>query len=57
MIAKVRAICCALDGSVEEVAWIGVRWKVKKKTYAHVLEIRTRSRPRTSKLPNETAGC
>ncbi len=40
MIGKVRAICRGLEGSVEEVAWIGVRWKVKKRTYAHVLEIK-----------------
>jgi hypothetical protein len=40
VIAKVRAICRGLEGSVEEVAWVGVRWKVRKRTYAHVLEIK-----------------
>jgi hypothetical protein len=40
VIAKVRAICMKLDGTVEEKAWVGVRWTVKRSTYAHVLEIK-----------------
>ena len=39
VLAKVRAICAALEGSVEERAWVGVRWQVRKRTYAHVLVV------------------
>lgn len=40
ILAKLRAICRALPDAYEEDAWIGTRWMVKKKNFAHVLEIR-----------------
>ena len=34
-----RAICLALPEAYEEAAWIGVRWRVRKRTFAHLLPI------------------
>ena len=36
---RLRAICLALPDAYEEKAWAGVRWKVRTKTFAHVLGI------------------
>ena len=41
---RLKAICDALPGSVEEPAWVGVRWRLGKKTFAHVLPL-TRGKP------------
>ena len=35
----VRAAAMALPEVVEEDAWIGVRWRVRGRTFAHVLDI------------------
>jgi hypothetical protein len=32
-------VCLGLPGVYEEQAWVGVRWMVRKKTFAHVLGI------------------
>ena len=39
VIDRLRAICAELPGVDEEPAWVGVRWRVRKKTFAHVLAI------------------
>ncbi|NRF67350.1 MmcQ/YjbR family DNA-binding protein [Aquincola sp. S2] len=39
VLAKLRAICLALPEVVEESAWTGIRWSVRKKNFAHVLMI------------------
>src|SRR5690348_893435 len=39
IIARLSAICDALPEVVEEDAWIGVRWRVRGRTFAHVLPI------------------
>jgi len=36
---RLKAICRALPNAVEEPAWLGMRWKVGGKTFAHVLPI------------------
>jgi predicted DNA-binding protein (MmcQ/YjbR family) len=38
-VERVRAICLALPGVVEEQAWVGTRWVVRKKNFAHVVDI------------------
>jgi hypothetical protein len=35
----VRALCLALPGAYEEAAWVGTRWMVRKKNFAHVVRI------------------
>lgn len=37
--ARLRAICLTLPDASEERAWVGTRWVVRKKTFAHVLGV------------------
>jgi predicted DNA-binding protein (MmcQ/YjbR family) len=39
IVARLRAVCQGLPEAYEEPAWTGVRWRVRKRTFAHVLEI------------------
>ena len=39
VLAKLRAICLALPGVSEEAAWVGTRWVVGKRNFAHVVRI------------------
>jgi hypothetical protein len=38
-VAELRAICLGLPEAREERAWVGTRWMVGKKTFAHVLTV------------------
>jgi hypothetical protein len=38
-LARLRAICGALPEVREEAAWVGTRWRIRGKTFAHVLVI------------------
>ncbi|OZC53790.1 hypothetical protein CH267_16475 [Rhodococcus sp. 06-621-2] len=35
----IRAVCSRLPETVEERAWTGVRWRVRTRTFAHVLVV------------------
>jgi hypothetical protein len=39
LLAKLRAICLALPEVTEEAAWVGTRYCVRKKNFAHILSI------------------
>jgi hypothetical protein len=39
VLARLRAACAPLPEIVEEPAWVGTRWRVRTKTFAHVLTI------------------
>jgi predicted DNA-binding protein (MmcQ/YjbR family) len=39
ILRRVRSICMALPDAYEEEAWTGVRWRVRKRTFAHVLTV------------------
>lgn len=39
LVARLAAICTALPEVVAETAWVGARWRVRGKTFAHVLPI------------------
>ena len=39
IVVGVRAICTSLPEVIEEPAWVGTRWRVRTKTFAHVLRI------------------
>jgi hypothetical protein len=39
ILSRLRPICLGLAKSREETAWVGVRWKIRTKTFAHVLMI------------------
>lgn len=34
---RVRGICLGLPDAVEQPAWVGTRWRVRQRTFAHVL--------------------
>ena len=37
--ARLREVCRELPDAYEERAWVGTRWRVRKRTFAHVLGI------------------
>ncbi len=37
LLARLRACCSAFPEVVEEPAWVGTRWRVRTKAFAHVL--------------------
>lgn len=37
--ARLREYCIALPEAYEERAWVGTRWMVRKRTFAHVLGV------------------
>jgi YjbR len=39
IVAKVRSICRRLPESYEEKAWVGTRWMVRKRNFAHLVRI------------------
>ncbi len=39
VLARMRSICMALPDAYEEEAWTGTRWRVRKRTFAHVLTV------------------
>ncbi|MFC4946160.1 MmcQ/YjbR family DNA-binding protein [Pseudonocardia sp. GCM10023141] len=39
VLAALRAICLGLPEVHEERAWVGVRWMVRRRTFAHVLPV------------------
>ena len=45
LVDRLRPICLALPDAYEEKAWAGVRWMVRKKTFAHVLAVDRESPP------------
>ena len=39
VLARLRPICLGLPEAYEEPAWTGVRWRVRRRTFAHVLAV------------------
>ncbi len=39
IVGRLRAACLDLPEAYEEQAWVGTRWCIRKKTFAHVLMI------------------
>jgi hypothetical protein len=39
ILERLRAICLPLPGAYEEPAWVGTRWMVRGRNFAHVLAI------------------
>ncbi len=37
--ARIRRLCLALPDAYEEPAWVGTRWRVRKRTFARVLGV------------------
>lgn len=39
ILEPLRAICLTLPDAYEEPAWVGLRWRIRQRTIAHVLRI------------------
>jgi hypothetical protein len=39
IVARLRAVCLGLPEAYEEEAWVGTRWRVRGRTFAHVLVV------------------
>jgi predicted DNA-binding protein (MmcQ/YjbR family) len=39
LVTALRAICVALPDAEEQKAWAGVRWTVRKRSFAHVMAV------------------
>jgi YjbR len=39
IVAAVRSVCLGLPEAYEEPAWVGIRWRIRKRTFAHVLTV------------------
>jgi predicted DNA-binding protein (MmcQ/YjbR family) len=39
LIARISRACLDLPEARQETAWVGVRWKIRNKTFAHVLAV------------------
>ena len=39
IVAELRSVCLGLPEAYEEQAWVGARWRIRKRTFAHVLVV------------------
>ncbi|GAA2070766.1 MmcQ/YjbR family DNA-binding protein [Actinomadura alba] len=39
IVTRLRSVCLGLPEAYEEPAWVGTRWRIRKRTFAHVLVI------------------
>lgn len=39
LVKKLRTICLRLPEAYEEPAWVGTRWRIRKRTIAHIFNI------------------
>ncbi|MCC6999838.1 MAG: MmcQ/YjbR family DNA-binding protein [Deltaproteobacteria bacterium] len=39
MVTRLARLCLALPESYQETAWVGTRWMIRKRTFAHVVAI------------------
>ncbi|SDP22433.1 YjbR protein [Pedococcus dokdonensis] len=39
LVARVASICLALPETHEQDAWIGVRWRIRQRTFAHLAHV------------------
>ena len=39
ILAELRSLCLELPEAYEEPAWVGTRWRIRKRTFAHVCTV------------------
>jgi hypothetical protein len=39
IVARLRPVCLGLPEAYEEPAWVGTRWRIRRRTFAHVLTV------------------
>ena len=45
IVGQLRSLCLGLPEAHEEQAWVGRRWRIRKRTFAHVLTVDPGSAP------------
>lgn len=50
VLRRLRARCLALPDAYEEPAWVGTRWCVRKRTFAHVFEVHEQAPPSLARV-------
>ncbi len=55
VVAELRSVCLGLPDAFEEQAWAGTRWRIRKRTFAHVLTVDSATGPVTV-LPFRSSG-
>jgi hypothetical protein len=53
---RLRALCLELPDAYEERAWVGTRWRVRTRTFAHVLGLERNGAPPAVVLAFRSAG-
>lgn len=56
VLAALRLICSDLPDAYEEPAWVGTRWRIRQKTFAHVAAFSDASSPTFAKLAQRVGG-
>ena len=47
VVKRLSKICARLPEAYEEKAWAGTRWRIRKRTFAHVLDVESKEGLRT----------
>jgi predicted DNA-binding protein (MmcQ/YjbR family) len=47
VVARLRAICLALPEAWQDAPWTGARWRIRQRTFAHVLAVDSPAGPDT----------
>lgn len=45
IVGRLRPVCLGLPEAYEEPAWVGIRWRIRTHTFAHVLTVEAGWRP------------
>jgi hypothetical protein len=57
IVTRLRSICCRFPAAHEEAAWVGVRWRIGRNTFAHVLMIADGWPPAYAKAASTDGPC
>jgi hypothetical protein len=52
IVAEVRSVCLGLPEAYEEQAWVGTRWRIRGRTFAHILSIESGWPPAYARAAN-----
>ena len=47
---QLRAVCLGLPGAYEELAWTGIRWRVRGRTFAHACTVEADNRTSNARV-------
>ena len=57
LLARLRALCLDLPEAYEEPAWVGTRWCVKKRTFAHIATVEDGWPPAFARIAETDGPC